>query len=195
MADGKLVMDYSDADGTDAAHPAWWRGYDHGVASTMQIINRILDGGRDGGTFGYRPLEELANRIGALRSPLVSVEEPDNSTPRFPVELAGTRLAEISEELGRAKAERDRLHALLNTPELEDFAKAIPLEAAHQRERWGTDHDAGKEPEDWFWVVGYLAGKALRSHSDGNVEKAKHHTITCAAVLANWHARIASEQL
>lgn len=91
------------------------------------------------------------------------------------------------------EAEVARLKALLNTPELEDFAKAVPLEAAHQRERWGQEHDARKEPEDWFWVVGYLAGKALRSHIEGNVEKAKHHTITCAAVLANWHARIIAD--
>lgn len=103
-------------------------------------------------------------------------------------------LAQISEELGASKAEAERLRALLNTPELEDFAKAVPLEAAHQRERWGTQHDAGKGPEDWFWVVGYLAGKALRSHVEGNAEKAKHHTITCAAVLANWHARILTDQ-
>jgi hypothetical protein len=39
--------------------------------------------------------------------------------------------------------EIDRLHLLLNTPETEDFYAGIELEAAHQRERWGSDHDAG----------------------------------------------------
>lgn len=92
------------------------------------------------------------------------------------------------------RQEVKRLRELLNTPELHDSAKAIPLEAAHQRERWGAPHDEGKAPEDWYWVVGYLAGKALRSHLEGNIEKAKHHTITCAAVLANWHARIAKDE-
>jgi len=82
------------------------------------------------------------------------------------------------------------LEALLNTPELKDFIKAVPLEAAHQRERWGVEHDAGKEPEDWFWLLGYLAGKALAAFKIGDKEKALHHTISSAAVLANWHAAI-----
>lgn len=95
----------------------------------------------------------------------------------------GKAITEVLDEL-------DRVRSLLNTPELHDFAKAVTLEAAHQRERWPIDHDEQKEPQDWFWVVGYLAGKALRSHIDGDREKALHHTITTAALLANWHARI-----
>jgi hypothetical protein len=82
------------------------------------------------------------------------------------------------------------LEAKLNSPELHDFAQGAVLEAAHQRERWGSEHDAGKEPQDWFWVVGYLAGKALAAHIGGNTEKALHHTISTAAVLNNWHAAI-----
>jgi hypothetical protein len=92
--------------------------------------------------------------------------------------------------LAELAALRERVEALtaqLNTPEVEDFTKAVPLEAAHQRERWGTDHDAGKTPFDWFWLVGYLAQKAASSAIAGNLEKAKHHTISTAAALANWH--------
>ena len=89
-------------------------------------------------------------------------------------------------------AELDRVRALLNTPETEDFDKGVPLEAAHQVVRWGDDHDAGKDPADWFWLVGYLAGKALAAHISGNTEKAKHHCISTAAVLRNWHAHIRS---
>jgi len=88
------------------------------------------------------------------------------------------------------REELERLRALVNTPELHDFSRGVVLEAAHQRERWGSDHDAGKAPADWFWLIGYLAGKALRSHMDGNTEKALHHTITVAAACANWHAAI-----
>ncbi|HWF07023.1 MAG TPA: hypothetical protein VG297_01100, partial [Bryobacteraceae bacterium] len=58
-----------------------------------------------------------------------------------------------------AEAERK-----VNTPELHSFRDAVVLEAAHQKGRWGSDHDAGKEPSDWFWLLGYLAGKALRAH-------------------------------
>ncbi len=88
------------------------------------------------------------------------------------------------------RAELNRLRALVNTPELHDFARAVVLEAAHQRERWGSEHDAGKEPQDWFWLLGYLGGKALAAHAAGNTEKALHHTISSAAALANWHAAI-----
>lgn len=87
-------------------------------------------------------------------------------------------------------AQRDRLLALVNSPELRDFSRGVMLEAAHQRERWGHEHDAGKTPADWFWLVGYLAGKALHAHAAGNAEKAQHHTISSAAAIANWHGSI-----
>lgn len=88
---------------------------------------------------------------------------------------------------------RERLNSaerLLNTPEIFDFTRAVVLEAQHQRGRWGSDHDSGKQPSDWFWLLGFLAGKALAAHVAGNTEKALHHTISSAAVLANWHAAI-----
>src|SRR3954470_5655003 len=88
------------------------------------------------------------------------------------------------------KAERDRLHALLNTPEILDFGKAVVLEAAHQRERWPSDQDEGKTAADWYWLIGYLAGKALYSFIAGNREKTLHHVITTAAACCNWHAQI-----
>lgn len=89
-----------------------------------------------------------------------------------------------------AAVQRDEALATLNTPELHDFAKAVRLEGAHQRAKWGTDGDDGKSPADWFWLVGYLAGKALASHVRGEVDKALHHTITAAAALANWHSAV-----
>lgn len=85
------------------------------------------------------------------------------------------------------RAEVERLNAIVNTPQANDFLRAVSTEAEHQRQRWGSDHDAGKTPADWFWLVGYLAGKALHAHAAGNVEKAEHHIITTAAALANWH--------
>lgn len=94
-------------------------------------------------------------------------------------------------DLPTALAELRRLRALLDTPELHDFSRAVVLEAAHQRERW--EHDARKAHSDWFWLVGYLAGKALHAVIVGDRAKALHHCISTAAVLANWHARIASE--
>lgn len=94
-------------------------------------------------------------------------------------------------KLAACEAERDRLHALINTPETADFVKAVQLEAAHQRERWPAECDAGKTDADWFWLLGYLAGKALNAFRyDQNPEqftKGLHHIITTAAACANWH--------
>lgn len=93
-------------------------------------------------------------------------------------------------ELLDARAQRDRLHALVNHPHTLSFLEGTRLEVVHQVERWGTVHDRAKQPQDWYWLVGYLSGKALRAHVDGDVEKALHHTVSSAAVLANWHAHI-----
>lgn len=87
--------------------------------------------------------------------------------------------------------ENGRLADLLNTPELHDFAKAVVLEAAHQRARWPLDHGANKTDEQWFWLIGYLAGKALHNppHPDiAAADKRLHRIITIAAAAANWHA-------
>jgi hypothetical protein len=74
----------------------------------------------------------------------------------------------------------------LNTPEIAEFLVAIEREALHQRERWGVESDGGKTDADWFWLIGYLAGKAIRP--DGSTEKRLHHIITTAAACMNWHA-------
>jgi hypothetical protein len=80
-----------------------------------------------------------------------------------------------------------RLNAIINTPQADDFMRAVSIEAEHQRQRWGNSHDGGKEPADWFWLIGYLAGKALHAHVSGDTAKAEHHVITTAAACANWH--------
>jgi hypothetical protein len=84
------------------------------------------------------------------------------------------------------------LHLLdsIDTPHTTNFLAAVQLEALHQRERWGTEHDSGKAPSDWFWLLGWLAGKSVHAAVSGDVEKAKHHAISSAAVLLNWHAAL-----
>jgi len=93
-------------------------------------------------------------------------------------------------QVAELEKECERQRKLLNSPELLDFKEGVVLESAHQRERWASDHDAGKTPADWFWLVGYLAGKCLHAHTAGNTGKALHHTISTAAALGNWHAAI-----
>ena len=92
---------------------------------------------------------------------------------------------EMRNDLDITRRELHTLKALLNTPETEDFDKGVQFEATHQIQ-------AGKQPEDWFWLCGYLAGKALSSFKAGDVEKAKHHCVTTAAVMRNWHKAIAT---
>lgn len=99
-----------------------------------------------------------------------------------------------------------KLRKQLNTPEVLDFAKAVQLEAAHQRQRWGSAHDGGKTDADWFWLIGYLAGKALHNpyrHTTGDEiviappeyrdvmwKKQLHRIVTVAAAAANWHMAV-----
>lgn len=96
-------------------------------------------------------------------------------------------------EVDRLKAENKKIVRLIDTPHTDDFIKAVPLEAAHQVKRWGVEHDVGKTPWDWFWLIGYLAQKAASAALSGNTEKAKHHTISTAAVLLNWFRRLTGE--
>lgn len=89
--------------------------------------------------------------------------------------------------------EVERLNALINTPKTADFFEAVRLEAAHQQERWGVENDAGKTPADWYWLLGYLAGKALTAFLKGDSEKGKHHIISSAAAMLNWHRHVTGE--
>lgn len=75
-------------------------------------------------------------------------------------------------------------------PETGDWLEGVRKEAPHQVARWGVAHDAGKEPGEFFWALGYLANKALAASIRGDVDKAKHHTISSGALLLNWHARL-----
>lgn len=153
----------------------------HPVFTTRdQCEHKFDDDGRSG--FCGRPRSEHMDAERALKVQLATALR----------DLAGTQeaLLALRVDYQREKARADAAEQKLNTPELHDFAKGVVLEAAHQRERWGTDHDGGKTPADWFWLIGYLAGKALHCHAEGRNDKALHHTITAASAMANWHAAI-----
>lgn len=125
------------------------------------------------------------------------------------------------DELQAYKAEAERLRAIeaiVNTPELIDFPKAVMLEAQHQEVRWGTEDRESKSPADWFRLVTHLSTRALEHHKEADRleevrahaerdahpdaggwivdqiayhrEKAVHHTITTAAALNHWHASV-----
>ncbi len=67
MDEPNLIPDYPDADCTDFAHPAWWRGYDYAANSLIRYINDLLDRKVDEGGTMNSPMEELKRRLIALR--------------------------------------------------------------------------------------------------------------------------------
>lgn len=113
--------------------------------------------------------------------------EPGNWHGAEPVRA---KLESLTAALARAEQDAERMRALINTPETADFIEGMKREVAHQVQRWGYAHDRSKSAENWFWLVGYLTGKALRSAITGDHEKARHHTISSGAALFNWHTAI-----
>lgn len=91
------------------------------------------------------------------------------------------------------RSENERLRSLINTPHTDEWIDAVRLEAAYQIERWGTSHDSGKTPADWFWLLGYLGQKAMVAQMAGDEEKAKHHTISSGAMLLNWFRAVVGD--
>jgi hypothetical protein len=60
--------DDPDWDATDWAHPAWWRGEEHGIGMTVLLVTEMLDGEDDGAwVYGNAALEQLRRRILNLR--------------------------------------------------------------------------------------------------------------------------------
>lgn len=105
-------------------------------------------------------------------------------------EQALTALQKQQVALDAALARVAELEGLINSPETDDWLKGAELEAAHQVERWGAEHDTGKSAWDWFWLIGYLAQKAAAAQVAGDAHKAQHHTISTAAALLNWHRHL-----
>lgn len=105
-----------------------------------------------------------------------------------------THYAAMQSEIQHLREENRRLIALISRPYIGQWADEVIVEAAHQRERWGDSHDSQKEPADWFWLLGFLAGKALRAHVAGDLDKARHHTVSSGAALVHWAAAIAGDE-
>lgn len=101
--------------------------------------------------------------------------------------------AEVRAERDGALDEVDRLRHLINTPRTDEFFAAVRIESAHQIERWGVEHDAGKRTEDWITLFTYLLGKAAKAYWSGDEEKLKHHVITSGAVALNWFRRLTGD--
>lgn len=106
-----------------------------------------------------------------------------------------SKLDLLVKENGDLREELADLRKLLGTPEIHDFLEGVKREAAYQRDHWGEVHDAEKTDENWFWTLGWLAGKAVNDpHEPGDerttVERKLHRIVTVAALACNWHAAV-----
>lgn len=92
----------------------------------------------------------------------------------------------LKAEIASVRAENERLEAIINKPETSDFLRGVSIEAEHARRRWKKD-DELKDHWQWAGLVLFLAGKAVNAIACGDGEKFKHHCVSTAAALLNWH--------
>lgn len=138
-------------------------------------------------------LEEQQDAVPEVVAGIVSTLENLVDKERAHAAALESQLAAAQAELAAVREDAERLRGLINTPQTADWFDAVRLEAAHQQERWGSQHDAGKTPADWFWLIGYLAGKALQAFLAGDTKKGLHHIISTSAALLNWHRHMTGE--
>jgi hypothetical protein len=117
-------------------------------------------------------------------------ERAEMSFPAQPVARAPEGLRETVERTIEVIERQLDLIAERAPGDFLDKRPVVQSLGAHKRRLEQALEDAPQAPADWFWLVGYLAGKALHAHAAGNVEKAEHHIITTAAALDNWHLHL-----
>jgi hypothetical protein len=57
------IPDDPELDGTDWAHPAWWRGHDHTTKVFCHLVTEILDGKDDGTGVNHEPWHTVRRRL------------------------------------------------------------------------------------------------------------------------------------
>lgn len=72
--ESRKIWDDPMTDGTDFAHPAWWRGHDHAVAVFCQKVTDILDGKDCGAGVANAPWESVRRKLLVLRQLLLAVD-------------------------------------------------------------------------------------------------------------------------
>ena len=145
------------------------------VVETAMRIHGAMTG--SGGPIGEDEREAL---VGWLRWRIEVAWEPT--------------IEQLTRERDEARANLAFASRMWDSPITSDWFDGVRNEAAHQVARWGTEHDAGKAPADWFGLLEYLGGKALHAATLGDVEKALHHTISAGACLMNWHRHLMDGQ-
>lgn len=98
--------------------------------------------------------------------------------------------AALVSEVERLRADNRRLRGILDQPDPAEFMYATEVEMRYQQAHWGEEHDSGKVDADWFWLIGYLAGKALHRGEDDGRDKLLHRITTVSAAAGNWHRHV-----
>lgn len=187
-----------------------WCGDDHGPQHDRGgdgghgFVPMGCDCGRDPRDLDWRKL------AGSLRQRLRSTER-DLAAARGALDTGNEAFRVFREQnnadLRAAVADRDahaeraaelakrvtEIETLVNTPRIDDFFEAVRLEAAHQVERWGTEHDAGKDHAAWHSLVATLLAKATLAYWAKDWSKRTHRLISSAAALLNWHRSITGD--
>lgn len=110
-----VVGDHPDADGTDAAHPAWWRGHEHTAAVFCQKVNELLDGSDDGRGVSNDPWERTRRRLLKLVQALRDLTAADTNLARAVNFCEPTvRLDELMLAEGASRAARNAALELLS---------------------------------------------------------------------------------
>ncbi len=65
-----LLPDDPEWDCTDFAHPAWWRGEQHGSLMVCLKVLELIKNGDTGGKFSDPRMNEMRDKIAAMRDAL-----------------------------------------------------------------------------------------------------------------------------
>lgn len=82
------AVDNPNLDCTDAAHPAWWRGCDHGSAGMIREVQKILDGQDDGSGTCNEPWESVRRKLIELCAAQERVRELERTNESWEATIA-----------------------------------------------------------------------------------------------------------
>lgn len=146
------------------------------------------------GSLGPNATKVLAEIVSAAAPKLLKLTPEAEAKLNEALSAGGARPGQVwyreDPEVVQLRAEVARLNTIIKHPEHDDFIRGVSIEAEYQRCLHGVDASEGRfDWHQWYWVVGYLLGKALAAckSGEGDGEKARHHLVTSAALINNWH--------
>lgn len=168
------LIDDPETDGTDFAHPAWWRGQDHALEMICHHVNLILDGKDDGkGENLEGPWRELRRRLLAL----VKTQPAQDVAALVDRAKQATAILRLPERLNLAKYEVTPTQAgdwaclieLLATALLAEHAARVRAEVACGQAIGAVNGYKPAIDEEWSLVGEAVA--ALKAERDALAAK------------------------